>query len=108
MTNEPFKIESMIQRVFLREIRSPSPYTPPIHPVLTNQTDAPLCSIRFAKSCAYLLGCQTKKAAPKQSEEKLIDVKDNKKKIDKAKTILETDREKLDAKFSKKNKTKLN
>ena len=49
-----------------------------------------------------------KKAAPKQSEEKLIDVKDNKKKIDKAKTILETDREKLDAKFSKKNKTKLN
>ena len=49
-----------------------------------------------------------KKATPKQTEEKAADDKDNKKKIDKTKTILETDREKLDAKFSKKNKTKLN
>ena len=49
-----------------------------------------------------------KKTIPKQTEEKLMDEKNNKKKIDKTKTILETDREKLDAKFSKKNITKLN
>ena len=49
-----------------------------------------------------------KKTIPKQTEEKLMDEKNNKRKIDKTKTILEADREKLDAKFSKKNITKLN
>ena len=47
-----------------------------------------------------------KKAAPAKVEEKLV-TKD-KKKADKSKTVQDTDREKLDAKFAKKEKPKLN
>ena len=47
-----------------------------------------------------------KKAAPAKDEEKLV-TKD-KKNDDKSKTVQDTDREKLDAKFSKKEKSKLN
>ena len=47
-----------------------------------------------------------KKATPKVSEEKVV--ADNKKKESKVKTTLEADREKLDAKISKKQKNKLN
>ena len=46
-----------------------------------------------------------KKAAPKKIEEK-IELKD-KKKTDKSKTVKDIDREKLDAKFAKKAKSKL-
>ena len=48
-----------------------------------------------------------KKAAPSKSEEK-PDVDDTKTKETSSKTIQEIDREKLDAKFSKKDKEKLN
>jgi len=47
-----------------------------------------------------------KKAAPAKDEEQLV-TKD-KKKADKSKTVQDTDREKLDAKFAKKEKPKLN
>ena len=47
-----------------------------------------------------------KKSAPTKVEEKPEIV--NKKKADKSKTVRETDREKLDAKFAKKEKSKLN
>ena len=47
-----------------------------------------------------------KKAAPIKVE-KNAEIED-KKKVDKSKTIKETDREKLDAKFAKKAKSKLN
>ena len=47
-----------------------------------------------------------KKAAPAKDEEKLV-TKD-KKNVDKSKTVQDTDREKLDAKFAKKEKPKLN
>ena len=48
-----------------------------------------------------------KKAAPSKSEEK-PDVNETKTKETSSKTIQEIDREKLDAKFSKKDKEKLN
>ena len=48
-----------------------------------------------------------KKAAPSKIEEK-SDVDDSKKKEKSIKTVQELDREKLDAKFSKKEKQKLN
>ena len=47
-----------------------------------------------------------KKDTPEQIEKK-VELNDKKKKIDKSKTVKEIDREKLDAKFAKKAKSKL-
>ena len=47
-----------------------------------------------------------KKAIPAQTEKK-VELEDKKKNIDKSKTIKDLDREKLDAKFAKKPKSKL-
>ena len=47
-----------------------------------------------------------KKAIPAQTEKK-VELEDKKKNIDKSKTIKDIDREKLDAKFAKKPKSKL-
>ena len=47
-----------------------------------------------------------KKNTPDQTEKK-VELADKKKKIDKPKTVKEIDREKLDAKFAKKPKSKL-
>ena len=47
-----------------------------------------------------------KKAAPVKVEQKTV--LEDKKKVEKSKTVKETDREKLDAKFAKKEKSKLN
>ena len=58
----------MIARVFLRLMRLPIPYPPPLQPVFTSQTRALCCFIFAASSSAYLLGCHTRKGPPKQAE----------------------------------------
>ena len=54
----------MIPRVSRIEIRLPVPF----QPVLTKYALAPVFSIFLTNSSAYLVGCNDKKAAPKQAE----------------------------------------
>jgi hypothetical protein len=49
-------------------MRAPVPNDPPLQPVLTSQTLAPCCFIFWARSSAYLDGCQTRNGPPKQGE----------------------------------------
>ena len=60
----PFKIASMIPRVSLMEIRLPVPF----QPVFTRYAFAPLFSIFLTSSSAYLVGCSSRNAWPKQAE----------------------------------------
>jgi hypothetical protein len=48
--------------------RAPVPYAPDVHPVLTSQTAVPWRATFSASMDAYLVGCQTMKAEPKQAE----------------------------------------
>ena len=55
----------MLQRSCARRCRT----GPPVQPVFTSQAfGAVLSLMRFASSSAYLAGCHTMKAAPKQAE----------------------------------------
>ena len=60
----PFKIASIIPRVSRIEILFPVPF----HPVLTRYALAPLSFILLTSSCAYLVGCSSRNACPKQAE----------------------------------------
>src|SRR4030067_146958 len=62
----------MIARVCLISILFPTPYLPPIQPVLINQALEPYFLIFCPSISAYLEGCKVKNAAPKQ-EEKVAD-----------------------------------
>ena len=61
---EPSRIASMIPRVSRIEILFPEPF----HPVLTRYAFAPLICILLTSSSAYLVGCSSRKACPKQAE----------------------------------------
>ena len=54
----------MMPLVSLIEIRLPEPF----QPVFTRYALAPLCSMRFTSSSAYLVGWSDRNAAPKQAE----------------------------------------
>ena len=54
----------MMPRVSLMEIRLPLPF----QPVFTRKAFAPDFSIFFTSSTAYLVGCSSRKAWPKQAE----------------------------------------
>ena len=60
----PLRIASMMPRVSLMEIRLPVPF----QPVFTSYALAPLFPILLTSSSAYLVGCSSKKAWPKQAE----------------------------------------
>lgn len=49
-------------------MRLPTPWPPPLQPVLTSHAWLPFLAILSASSSAYLVGCQTMNAAPKQAE----------------------------------------
>ena len=59
-SNSLFKIESIINLVFFREILSPLPF----QPVLTKNTSELLAFIFFDKTFEYFVGCSIKNAAP--------------------------------------------
>ena len=61
-------IASRMARVWASLIRLPTPYPPPLQPVLTSQTRALCCFIFAASSSAYLLGCHTRNGPPKHGE----------------------------------------
>src|SRR6516225_6403819 len=55
-------------RVCASLMRLPTPWPPPLQPVLISQTRALCCFILAASSSAYLLGCQTRNGPPKHGE----------------------------------------
>src|SRR5215472_8756235 len=59
---------SMMARVYLRLIRLPALYPPPVQPVLTSHTRDWCFLIFSASSSAYLFGCHTRNGPPKQGE----------------------------------------
>ena len=61
---EPSRMASMIPRVSRMEIRFPVPF----QPVFTRYAFAPLFFIFFTSSSAYLVGCSSRNACPKQAE----------------------------------------
>ena len=61
---DPSRIASMMPRVSRIEIRLPVPF----QPVLTRYAFAPLFSILLTSSSAYLVGCSSRNACPKQAE----------------------------------------
>ena len=67
-SKSPFSASVISARVYFKLIRLPMPYTPPVIPVLINQTFAPLSFNFLPNISAYFVGCNGKNAAPKQAE----------------------------------------
>src|SRR5215204_3371624 len=68
LASEPEWIASTMARLTESFTRFPTPYEPPLQPVLTSQTFALWLAIFSASSCAYLAGCQTRNGPPKHGE----------------------------------------
>ena len=64
----PASAARTIARVMPRRMRCPTPYGPPLHPVLTSQHCTPCCAIFAPSSEAYTLGASGRNGAPKQVE----------------------------------------
>src|SRR5690625_7498715 len=58
----------MMARVYLSLIRFPTPYPPPLQPVLTSHALTLFSRIFSASISAYLVGCHTRNGAPKHAE----------------------------------------
>ena len=66
--NHHLKAAFIIARVYCNFMRVPTPYGPPVHPVLTSQTLTPASFIFLLNISAYLVGCNGINGAPKQAE----------------------------------------
>src|SRR5262249_30713000 len=64
----PLLMASRMARVYASLIRLPTPWPPPLQPVLINHTRARCCFIFAASNSAYLLGCHTRNGPPKHGE----------------------------------------
>jgi hypothetical protein len=62
------RVPILTPQTYLREMRLPTPYAPPFHPVLMSHALASCAFIFSASMVAYLTGCHTKKGAPKHAE----------------------------------------